>query len=525
MQDKSGKEPAIFHPFLLALYPPLALLANNISQMRPLESWRAIAVFIIAGELLYLVLQKILKNRQKAGLTASILLIAFASYGQVYDVLKSPDVLGGTLGHNRVLSPIYLILTALAIWGVLRSRGNIRILTGLFNTISIAALLLPLWQIGSYSLASYNSSAKNQALLEKNGIRLTSSGASSPDVYYIILDMYGRDDVLKSRYNFDNSEFLRQLEDMGFYVARCSNSNYNLTELSLASSLNMNTLDQLGTFPAESTDRSAMPALIQHSLVRKLMNGLGYQFVNFSTGYSFLEARDADQFLGPPEDLADTLSLRLNAYESLLIKTTALDIIGDLSAHFRQNLTGEVTINQQHVNREEYLLDELPKLAQTAGSKFVYAHVLIPHPPFVYNADGVDLHYPDSYDLEGRSPTAKEYAQGYRNQLEYIDQRILPVLKAIIANSKQPPVIILQGDHGVDPKRALELNAYYLPGTGAAKLYPQISPVNTFRLVFNEYFGGSFDLLPDTNYSSIGQKPFEFTVTQNSRVCDISSNE
>lgn len=525
MANKDGKGLVSFHPFLLALYPPLALLASNISQMRPLQSWRALVVFLIGGAILDGLLRWILKDRQKAALSTSILLIAFASYGQVYDLLKDPSVMGGALGHNRVLCPIYLVLTALALWAVWRARGKLNTLTGWFNTISVAALILPLWQIGAYSFASSNSQAKNQALLEKNGIQLTSLSGEKPDVYYIILDMYGRDDVLKSRYAYDNSEFLNQLEELGFYVARCSNSNYNLTELSLASSLNLNYLDQLGTFPPGSTDRSALPDLIQHSLVRKLMNGLGYQYVNFSTGYSFLEARDADLFLGPPEDLADTLSPRLNAYESLLIKTTALDVISDFSVRFRQNGAGDLALRQQHVNREEYLLDELPKLALTPGPKFVYAHVLIPHPPFVYNADGVDLHYPDSYELEGRSPTPKEYAQGYRNQLDYIDQRLIPVLKAILANSKQPPIIIVQGDHGVDPKRSLELNAYYLPGSGSSKLYPQITPVNTFRLIFNEYFGGKFDLLPDINYSSIGQAPFDFTITQDNRVCDAAPHE
>jgi len=42
------------------------------------------------------------------------------------------------------------------------------------------------------------------------------------------------------------------------------------------------------------------------------------------------------------------------------------------------------------------------------------------------------------------------------------------------------------------------LNAYYLPGVNIDKLlYPSITPVNSFRMIFNQYFGASYNLLPD----------------------------
>jgi hypothetical protein len=44
------------------------------------------------------------------------------------------------------------------------------------------------------------------------------------------------------------------------------------------------------------------------------------------------------------------------------------------------------------------------------------------------------------------------------------------------------------------------LNAYYLPGTGQAGLYPSITPVNSFRVVFNAYFGTDLPILPDRSY-------------------------
>jgi hypothetical protein len=45
--------------------------------------------------------------------------------------------------------------------------------------------------------------------------------------------------------------------------------------------------------------------------------------------------------------------------------------------------------------------------------------------------------------------------------------------------------------------------AYYFPGKDVSELaYPTMTPVNSFRLVFNTYFGGNFPLLEDTSYFS-----------------------
>ena len=44
------------------------------------------------------------------------------------------------------------------------------------------------------------------------------------------------------------------------------------------------------------------------------------------------------------------------------------------------------------------------------------------------------------------------------------------------------------------------LNAFYLPGISMDAISPTITPVNTFRLIFNLYFGTDFPLLPDKSY-------------------------
>ena len=87
-----------------------------------------------------------------------------------------------------------------------------------------------------------------------------------------------------------------------------------------------------------------------------------------------------------------------------------------------------------------------------------------------------------------------------------------------------PPIIVIQADHGPlggeitsDGARMSIFNAYYLPDGGDQLLYPSISPVNTFRVIFNHYFGGEFALLEDVARISQYGSPFDLQVIPETR--------
>lgn len=58
------------------------------------------------------------------------------------------------------------------------------------------------------------------------------------------------------------------------------------------------------------------------------------------------------------------------------------------------------------------------------------------------------------------------------------------------------------------------LNAYYLPNVDKdalnSSLYPSITPVNSFRLVFNLYFDADYELLPDKSYAPYKDYNYKF---------------
>lgn len=522
MLQKKLKEMIPLHPLLFALYAPVALLASNILQIRPVDSIRSIFVFIALGVLVYLLFHWKFKDWTRAAIYSSILILLFISYGQVYAALNPVMLFGDYIGRHRYLIPIWLIAGTLAFWGASRLRQNIRIVSNAANIISIALILFPVYKLANNYVMTLRNESANAASVSKISQFGQTAQVIKPDVYYIILDMYGRDDILKDRFGYDNSEFLTQLEDLGFVVARCSVSNYNMTELSLASSFNMNYLDALGSqYTAGSKDRSGLPSLIYHSAVRGIFEKMGYRFINFESGFTFTEIRDANEFLIPSYHQLNNgiAGVQINAFESLLLKTTAFVIVSDAQAKWLNPINDALDMRRVHVVRELFLLDKLPKLAVEKSPKFVYAHILIPHPPFVFTKEGVDLNLPTSYGPDGSGPSAKDYSVGYRHQLDYIDSRLIPILKEIIQNSATPPIIIVQGDHGVDPKRSFILNAYYLPGQQNSVLWQNISPVNTFRVILNTYFHGKLEILPDINYASKDKAPYDYEVVKNKRVC------
>ena len=220
---------------------------------------------------------------------------------------------------------------------------------------------------------------------------------------------------------------------------------------------------------------------------------------------------DADVYLSPVKP--SLLEPDVRPFEALWLKTTALRLLFDTRPAFLS-----VPLNwlgfphTEHVERQLLLLDQLPKLAQKPGPKFVFAHVIIPHVPLVFRADGSitrdDSYFRETFD----QPVSDEYLiDGYRNQVEYLNARLLPIIDTILAESDQPPVIILQGDHGLlyfDHHPIL--NAMLFPGIDTSSIREAWTPVNTFRVFFNEYFSADLPLLPNESFASSYTRPYAF---------------
>jgi hypothetical protein len=345
---------------------------------------------------------------------------------------------------------------------------------------------------------------------------------NTPDIYYIILDGYGRADTLASLYAYDNKPFLEGLQGRGFYVADQSQSNYLRTSLSITSAMNMEYINfTTDLADADSTNRIPMFELASNNRARRLLKEAGYQFILIDSGSAFSRFYDADIFLTP-------FRTHLNLFEMWYYSTTALGALYEPELKITPTLQEYLPVAGYATHRV-FILDALDKLSivpEIKGRKFVFAHIISPHPPFVLDSTGASLHpgYPYVTGDGASFVSDKEYyKQGYLGQMQYMNNRILTVIDDILRKSELPPVIIIQGDHGpglllmggdnIDSclwERASILNAYYFPKGKTELLYPSISPINSFRTVFNTYFGTSFKLLPDKTYFSLFDMPYDF---------------
>ena len=498
-----------YHPIFFALYAVLALIAVNIniSQMSLAEGIRPLIAGGLLGLLIVLACKSLIRNMDQAALAATWNIIAVFFYGHFYEIFENSNGIFSFLGHHRYLLPVWLGFWILGLWLILRKAWDSRNINRILNWISLAMVTLSLVQIGWYEYQGWLQKQQEAKKASLSPIAGSPGAEYQPDIYYIILDSYMRDDALTT-YGFDNSDFLQELSSLGFYVATCSQSNYATTPFSLSSSLNMDYLDKFA--PSEFEKKAnpiTMRTYIRHSRVREEFNQLGYQFVAMESGVPWKEIVDADLYIlsKDPEPEGFAKFLRISEFEMIFLRTTIMRIVVESKGVLPQSKNPVFkTPEQTHYELVTSVLDQLKDLHTLPGPKFVFAHIVSPHFPYVFGNDG-------EYQL------SRDFDPGYFDNIRYLNQRILEIARSLIENSPLPPVIIIQADHGWTPEyRMAILNAYYLPKGGVTGLYPQISPVNSFRVVLNEYFDKDLGLLPDVSYFSVNDKKivYDFEIVE-----------
>ena len=496
-----------FHTFAFAIFPILALLAFNIAEVAPRVALRSVVISLVAAVVILCVIALITRNWQKAGLATTLVLILFYSYGQVYEFLQAHQIFGIILGRHRFLTVLFAIILIAGMWAIYFRLKDTSLSTQIFNIVGVVLLIYPLVKIGSYSYHT----ASNAQHLVNSPYNIDTSALKKPknlpDVYLIVLDGYTRADSFSNDLAFDNSAFENELKSMGFYIASCSRSNYNTTRPSLTATLNMNyvpaLIDEIGRQGLTNSDDVWL--LLKQSKVRYLLESMGYKTVAFDSGFEWSRFRDADiylQYTGVPYEMQT-----FQPFEAMLIRSSALLIWSDsiyrsLPAYTKTIFNATSFGLEDHINRELYILDQLPRIPFSPGPKFIFVHIMIPHPPFIFLPNG-DLQVNTSYyrftDLWATIDETMK--AGYLNEAQFLNNRIPEILRAIITKSNVPPIIVLMGDHGptfID--RYLNLNAFLLPDAGKQALYSSITPVNSFRVIFDTVYGTNFGLLPDVSY-------------------------
>ncbi len=496
-----------FHPIFITLYSILSFLAYNLAQSGLSAANRLLIVLGIGTLLLLTFISLFMRDIYRAGTILTLFLIIFYSYGHVKELLRENI---HPLARNVILFPVALALFLGGLFLLLKlSREKLKRVSFSLNMMGFILVLFPVVSIIQQEIRLASTIEAYTTKMDSYTFEPQVYKGQLPDIYFIVLDGYARSDIIKQETGLDNTSFLDGLRQLGFYVADCSMSNYAQTEQSLASTFNMSYLDNLYQQVSGDLTADYFAPYIKHSQVRTLFESLGYKTVSFYTGYSWAQWEDATYFIGNPdlipvnnEDVPSGSVKFLTPYESTYIKTTL--VLGPLEIY--QNLipvteSGYSLITGIEGQRSVVLspLNDLPEISKIPGPKFVFLHLLLPHPPYVFGPEGEAVQV-DMTKLEAR-------LQGYRDQVSYADKRILPLVNDLISQAHGNIILFLEGDHGLldyaSPlARMANLNAYYFPDQDYQTLYPRITPVNSFRVLLTQYFGQNYPMLEDRAYFS-----------------------
>ncbi len=503
----STRRAMILHPFLLAVYPVLLLCATNNTPVLGPDTYPLFIATICIAVAGFGILTFILKDKYKSANIVTVFLFFAFSYGHIYQAISGQRFAGIEYGRHRFLLVFYVIAFAGLVRTLNRSADSARNLTRVFNWIAFGLLIMPVAGLARAHMTQQRSRAQaaseNDSADPETGPPYRSS-SGAPDLYYIILDGYGSAATLRNVYNYDNSAFLDYLRSRGFFVAEDGHSNYSSTFLSLASSLNMTHVNDLALVAGvDSNDESFAYPMIANNRVSRLMKARSYRYLQLASGWSVTNSNVyADEFLQAPG---------WNEFQAVFLRTTILNPLMDF------------VDTRQLRSRVLSAFDTLSNLG-SANHKpfFIFAHIVSPHPPFIFDATGG---VPSGTDGAATGPTGLwKNKKGYVDQLSFINQKVRGLLDAILAREGPQPIIILQGDHGpasVDSRLAAPsgelirermgiLEAILVPVECRSRLYPGITPVNVLRTVLNCRYGTHLQALEDRVYYSRFDRPYDF---------------
>lgn len=452
MPEKLKKLP--LSPFLIGLWFILFLWVRNSTEAPFSNVILPILVTLLLTLLLLLVLKLALKNWAKASILSTLLVLEFF----LFRYIKNP--VPTLFGERYTILILILVLLGVAAFVLIKLRSSNRFLV--INVfLSLVSLILLLY-------LPFNYTSQNKGY---QPIILDLESKEKPSIYHIILDEYAGKETLLKYWSYDNTWFLRELEERGFYIVESSRSNYDWTKLSLTSMFRMEYLVDDGN------DQD--PVGIYYNTVEKSLKKLGYKFIivtNEPWGGMGTEAKmyQKASFIGVP----------ITSFTKVLIQETPLEVLN-------------LVVNYQ---REEalYAIQEAPKIIKNEEKPlFALIYLQIPHRPFLFTSTGEPM-------VNNLSNSEK-----YLEQLKFASTSVLKIIDEL---PRYNSIIILQSDTGpgsyneVIPLsddgngRVETLSSFYFEDRDYRNLYKGMSSVNTYRVVFDKFFSTNLGLLEDKSY-------------------------
>jgi hypothetical protein len=504
----SRLRPFPFHPLLLAAYPVLFLFSENLAEVALGETFQPILRAMAVAGAIAIVAGSLLRDIRRGALVASAVVVVWFTYGYVADLVKPMDV---TRDVQLTLSAVFVLV--FVVGAVVLRPGGIARLTTAVNVVALVLVALTLVNIVPYEVSRSTSAAVPSGAT--GGPRPTAAPGAR-DIYFLVFDRYGSAEALDDLADAHN-DLPAWLESRGFSVAPDAHANYGRTTQSMAATLNMTYLDDIvARMGPDSNDPAPVNEMLQDHLVGRFLKDRGYRYVHIGNWFApTRKIRSADE---NPVLTAQT------DFGALLDDTTLGPTINEM-----RGLKDPPVHHLLHRAAALFDFNELDRVEHEPGPKFVLMHILLPHEPYVFAANG---------EYSGLSEADSKFSPaGFRDQLTFTNDKIRGIIDGLLSGPEESrPIIILEADEGPYPDRynrdqngfdwatstpeELEtkygvLVAMYLPGeapAGAPAIYPDMTLINTFPIVLDRYFDAGLPLLPDRSYTSKAWvRPYDMT--------------
>ena len=522
LKTKSKK----IHPLLVAIFPILIIYSQNIGRVEIGELFLPVIIIVGLTIGLYYFLKSILKNENKSAIIVTLILIVLFSYGHIYYLLNDVMIDEFDIGKNRYLIPAFGLALGISIFFIIRARRVFDNATSILNVISIVFIIVAISNVAlvGAEIISCDKCSNQELFYETRDFSgyfephkfLISENEKLPDVYYLILDEYARNDALLEYHEFDNTEFTEFLQDKGFHVAKNSFANYPMSVQSIPATMNLQYInflaDEIG-----SEVRNYKPlnekdyGLYANNQVIKNFKEMGYKIVTFNTFALHLHENS----------LADLTVCHRNIHflDNRLVDTLArTTMFGYFIERWSEDEMRQVTLCAfENFGNAGNVFDE---------PVFVWAHIMTPHPPWIFGPNGEEI-TPGKPLLITDNPEFRdsgwEPKRQYIQQVQFANKKTIEVVENILENNKNV-IIIIQGDHGtawetnwMEPskddawQRLRNFDAIYFPDEDKrVQLNDDRTLVNSFRIVFNSYFGSDYEMLENKMYWGWNAKPYYF---------------
>lgn len=480
-----------FYPILLGvIWVLITYSANRLILPSPRET--IIPILVVSGIIaaVWAVTQLIVRDWRKSALIVAVIFCITIAHGYIRDYTNIAGI---------KLAPIWLafiVVGVLSVVKITRPKGREN-LTIVCNVLCVSILIVSL--VTSLTDIAFERSGTYSP------VTIREEHNPKPDVYYIIPDTYTSQFILSNYLDFDNSEFMDFLDGVGFEVNESSYANYHHSILSISSVLNLDywTEEGLGL----PTRRKLGDALYQNPVGDTFVEA-GYTYIHMGSWWSFTSSNAVANITSQFSNLSE---LSFELYR-MTLWYDLLDYFFDAGGN---RILREATLNQIYT---------LPEIAEMEEPTFTFCHLILPHPPFLFDSEG--------NHVSGWSMPPDEWKRMYLEQLQFTNRVLEQTINQIITGSSITPIIIICSDEGYASTEWQEYWSshhslksivvdkpdlvYMRQGNIIAVLNPYgdppSSPVNIFRCTFNCLFDSQLEYLPDRYFlSGIYEKPIEIT--------------